>query len=622
MQTHWIGKSYGTEVDFQIENSDKKIKIFTTRPDTLFGVTFMAIPPEHPFVAELLHCHCEERSDKAIQSLANQITAFCEKVVNEDKIARSSAETTKEGIYTGRNCINPVNGDIVQIWITNYVLMDYGTGAVMAVPAHDQRDFEFSKKYNLPMQIVIQNAEQSLVLENMTEAYVEPGILVNSGKFTGMDSESSKAAITNWLTETGHGKQTTTYRLRDWGISRQRYWGNPIPVIYCDSCGIVLVPDSDLPVTLPQNVQVGKTTQNPLLSVEDWINVSCPKCAKPAKRETDTMDTFVCSSWYFARYTDPKNTKVPFDPAIANKWLPVDQYIGGIEHACMHLLYARFFHKFMRDIKLVDSDEPFARLLTQGMVLKDGHKMSKSKGNTVDPQAFIDRYGADTIRMFVLFASPPEKDVDWNDDAVSGCFRFLNRLWRFYEQNAQTIQKAIASTDSDNAGDISPTLSSLRNSTHTTIKKINADMVSTMQFNTNIAAIMEHFNELFAIKDTSSLNTTEKQIFVEAAMIIPKLLYPYAPHIAEEIWEKFYGIGFIHNSGVCVYNPDFTIKDEITYVVQILGKVRGKFDISASATDDEIKKTALELENVQKAIENKPIKKIIVVPGKLVSIVV
>ncbi|HPM03286.1 MAG TPA: leucine--tRNA ligase, partial [Candidatus Cloacimonadota bacterium] len=491
MQSNWIGKSEGTEIHFKLENSDKIIKVFTTRPDTVYGVTFMALPPEHPLVIDWLENEKPE----------SEIVKFCQKVINEDKITRTAADTTKEGVFTGHYCINPVNGDKVQIWVTNYVLMDYGTGAVMAVPAHDQRDFEFAKKYQIPMKIVIQNPDNNLVLNEMTEAYTEPGILVNSKQFDGMNSQDSKSKISEYLQETEQGKKTVTYRLRDWGVSRQRYWGNPIPVVYCKDCGTVLVPDDQLPVLLPDNVQVGKTTRNPLLSVEEWLHTTCPNCGGPAVRESDTMDTFVDSSWYFARYTDAHNDKELFDIEKANYWLPVDQYIGGIEHACMHLLYARFFHKFMRDLGLVKADEPFARLLTQGMVLKDGAKMSKSKGNVVDPQEYIDRYGADTIRLFVLFASPPEKDVEWSDDGVMGCFRFLNRIWRYFDANAEFIGKHLHNY-SENAV-LRPEIKNLRYSTHFTVQKIIEDMQSRMQFNTDIASIMEHFNNLSALKDLS-----------------------------------------------------------------------------------------------------------------------
>jgi len=608
MQKNWIGRSEGTNIFFKLENSDEIIEVFTTRPDTIFGCTFMALPPEHPLVGKWLK---SEAADSKMRQ-------FCDKVMNEDKLLRTADDTTKEGIFSGRFAINPVNGEKVQIWITNYVLMDYGTGAVMAVPAHDQRDFDFAKKYDIPFKLVIQNPEQNLVLEEMTAAYVEPGVLVNSGKFDGMGSVKSQKAISQWMEAEGIATQTVTYRLRDWGVSRQRYWGNPIPVIYCEKCGTVLVPDADLPVELPDNVEVGKTRQNPLLSVKEWVNTTCPKCGRPARRETDTMDTFVDSSWYFARYTDAHNAALPFSKENADYWLPVDQYIGGIEHACMHLLYARFFHKFMRDIGMVNSDEPFARLLTQGMVTKDGAKMSKSKGNVVDPQYIIDRYGADTVRVFMLFASPPEKDVEWSDEGVKGSFRFLNRVWRIFQENIDVI-KEFAGKPVD--GNVSSQLKKLRYSSHFTIKKVIEDIENRMQFNTAIAAIMEHLNNVYAVKNVAKLSNADKAVFAEACLIMPRLLHFFAPHIAEELWQMSGQDGMLHTAGLPTYTKEFLKKDEITYVVQIMGKIRGSFEISAEADQEAIKKEALAQENVQKHLEGKDIKKIIVVPQKLVSIV-
>ena len=606
MQTNWIGNSFGTEIWFKLENSEELIKVFTTRPDTIFGCTFMALPPEHPMVTKWLKS----------ESANSEMQQFCDEVMNEDAISRTAEDTTKKGIFSGRYAINPVNGDKVQIWITNYVLMDYGTGAVMAVPTHDQRDFEFAKKYNIPMKIVIQNNENNLVLNEMSEAFTEAGILVNSGNFDGKNSDVSQKEISEWMAENEMGRETVTYRLRDWGVSRQRYWGNPIPLIYCEDCGTVLVPDEDLPVKLPENVQLGKTTQNPLLSVEDWVNVSCPKCGKPAKRETDTMDTFVDSSWYYARYTDSKNDEKPFDEKLAESWLPVDQYIGGIEHAVMHLMYARFFHKFMRDLGLVKSDEPFARLLTQGMVTKDGAKMSKSKGNVVDPQTFVDRYGADTVRVFMLFASPPEKDVEWSDEGVKGAFRFLNRIWRIFDENLNLLQNVNLVE-----GEISSEIKKLRFSTHSTIKKVLEDSLVKMQYNTAIAAVMEHLNNVYSTSNVADLNDAEKTIFAESCKIMPQLLYPFAPHICEELWRKIGNSNLIHENGIPEYNAKYLVQDEATYVVQIMGKIRGKFAISKSASQDEIKEIALNLENVKSHLAGKDVKKIIVVPNKLVSIV-
>jgi leucyl-tRNA synthetase len=610
MQEHWIGKSYGTEIFFKLEENDTIIKVFTTRPDTIFGVTFMALPPEHPLVRGWLETEPDNKT----------MHEFCDKVINEDKIDRTSDEATKEGIFSGHYCINPVNGEKVQIWITNYVLMDYGTGAVMAVPAHDQRDFEFATKYNIPMKIVIQNEEQDLVLELMKYAYTAPGYMVNSGKFNALPSGMAKEKITQWLQLEEMGKGTITYRLRDWGVSRQRYWGNPIPVIYCKHCGVVLVPDKDLPVLLPDNVQVGKTTQNPLLSVPEWFNVPCPKCGEPARRETDTMDTFVDSSWYYARYTDPKNDKKPFDFEKSEYWLPVDQYIGGIEHACMHLLYARFFHKFMRDIGLVTSNEPFARLLTQGMVTKDGAKMSKSKGNTVDPQIYLDRFGSDTARVFMLFASPPEKDVEWSDDGVVGSFRFLNRVWRLIDSQQELIRQH--NNPYDEHGEMSKEIRQLRYSTHFMIKKWKEDIENRMQFNTAIAAIMEHLNNVTDIREPEKLNDHEKAVYAEACFIIPRLLYIFAPHISEELWSVLGNKELVHEAGVPGYNEEYLVKDSITYVVQINGKIRSKLNVPPDTSDEELEKLALASENVQKMLEGHPIRKIFIVPNKLVNIVI
>ncbi|MFA7544002.1 MAG: leucine--tRNA ligase [Candidatus Cloacimonadaceae bacterium] len=608
MQKNWIGFSLGTRIEFPLENSDEKIPVFTTRPDTIFGVTFMALPPEHPLVQKWL---VEEPDNKELQD-------FCKKVINEDKVSRSSAETTKEGIFSGRYCINPLNGDKVQIWITNYVLMDYGTGAVMAVPAHDQRDFEFAKKYNIPIKVVIQNAERSLKEAEMTEAMTEAGWQTNSAQFDGLPSEEGIQKITEWIAENGWGEATKTYRLRDWGISRQRYWSTPIPIIHCPKCGVVLVPDSDLPVKLPENVQVGKTTSNPLLSVPEWLNVSCPQCGEAAKRETDTMDTFVDSSWYYARYADPKNTNVPFASDKADYWLPVDQYIGGIEHACMHLLYARFFYKFMRDMGWVKGGEPFQRLLTQGMVLKDGAKMGKSKGNAVDPQYIIDRFGSDTLRVFLLFASPPEKDVEWNDDALMGAFRFLNRIYRLITGNLEAIKRGKDQSFEPEA--LSSPFQELLYSTNYTIKRWREDSLSRMQYNTAIAAIMEHLNNCVSIKNPETRSKADLAVYAAALKAILQMLYPYAPHIAEELWQLLGEAKLLHESGLPEYKEEYLVQDSITYVIQINGKLRGKMEISPDLDDEAIKAEALQVENVVRSLEGSEIKKIIVIKGKMVSI--
>jgi leucyl-tRNA synthetase len=608
MQKYWIGKSEGARIDFTLEGSSQKIPIFTTRPDTIFGVTFMALPPEHPLVQTWL---AQEPDNAELQS-------FCKRVMNEDKMLRSSAESLKEGVFSGRYAINPLNGAKVQIWITNYVLMDYGTGAVMAVPAHDQRDFDFAKKYDIPIRIVIQNQDKSLKLEDMSEAYTEPGIICNSGHFDDQDSEAAQGEITSWVQEKGWGVATVTYRLRDWGISRQRYWGNPIPMIHCPKCGIVPVPDEDLPVLLPDEVQVGQTTSNPLLSVPDWLNVKCPVCGEAARRETDTMDTFVDSSWYYARYADAHNRDLPFDPAKADYWLPVDQYIGGIEHACMHLLYARFIYKFMRDMGWVKGNEPFARLLTQGMVLKDGAKMSKSKGNTVDPQYIVDRFGSDTLRVYLLFASPPEKDVEWNDEALMGAFRFLSRTYRLIKGNLDAIKLGLQT--SGESAELSPELKDLRFSTHHCIQRWREDSLIRMQYNTAIAAVMEHLNHCTAIKSTDDLNPAELAVYASACSIIPQLLYPYAPHIAEELWQVMGHPNLLHESGLPTYEEKYLAQDTVTYVIQVNGKIRGKLEVAPDTDAGILQEMALEVENVVRALEGFEVKKVIVIPNKMVSI--
>jgi leucyl-tRNA synthetase len=433
-----------------------------------------------------------------------------------------------------------------------------------------------------------------------------------------MDSEAAKAAISARIEELGCGQVTSTYRLRDWGISRQRYWGNPIPVIHCPQCGVVLVPDSDLPVLLPDNVQVGKTTSNPLLSVPEWYMTVCPKCGAAAKRETDTMDTFVDSSWYYARYADPKNDKAPFDPAKAKHWLPVDQYIGGIEHACMHLLYARFIGKFMRDLGWLDCDEPFSRLLTQGMVLKDGAKMSKSKGNAVDPGYIIDRFGADTLRVFLLFASPPDKDVEWSDDGVMGAFRFLNRVWRLIEGNLDAIRRGLQLNVK--LEEVTPPLRDLLFSTHSTIKKWMDDCQNRMQYNTAIAAVMEHLNHCVAVKDPARLKDSDLAVFAEACGVIPQLIYPFAPHVAEELWQMLGHEKLLHDSGLPACKEEFLQRASVTYVVQVNGKLRGKLEVAPDIDPEELKKLALEVENVKHSLQGWTVKKVIVIPGKMVSI--
>jgi len=481
MQRNWIGKSEGAEIDFDVEGSNKKIRVFTTRQDTLFGATFMSLAPEHPMVKELVQGKEEEK----------RVNDFIEKYKRISREDRITGTLEKEGIFTGSYCINPVTGDRMPIYVANFVLMEYGTGAVMAVPAHDQRDFEFAKKYNLPIEVVIQPEGKSINAEELTEAFEEDGILVNSGEFSGMKSPEAREAITRELEKRGQGKKTINYRLRDWGISRQRYWGAPIPVIYCDKCGIVPVPPEDLPVVLPLDVELLPSGASPLPFVESFVNTTCPKCNGPAKRETDTMDTFVESSWYFDRFTCPDYTEGPLDQSKTDYWLPVDQYIGGIEHAVLHLLYARFFTKVLRDLGYLKIDEPFINLLTQGMVIKDGAKMSKSKGNVVDPDEMIEQYGADTVRLFCLFAAPPEKDLDWSEQGVEGAARFLNRLWRLVYEHHESISRVNSYSGKTPPGDASR---KLHRKTHQTIKKVTEDIKERFHFNTAISAVMELVN--------------------------------------------------------------------------------------------------------------------------------
>jgi len=610
MQKNWIGKSKGTKIVFGLEDSQTKIPVFTTRPDTIFGCTYLVLAPEHPLVKDII----EDSPQK------DDLQNFVSNIINSDLIMRTAEDTEKIGKFSGRYAINPVNNKRIPIWIGNYVVMDYGTGAVMCVPAHDQRDFEFAHKYDLPIKIVIQNKEKDLKLNEMEEAYVDDGILVNSKQFSNMDNREAIAAITNWMEKEGMGEYTVHYRLRDWGISRQRYWGTPIPVVYCDKCGVVPVPEKELPVQLPKDIQVGKTRQNPLLSVDDFVNTTCPNCGGKARRETDTMDTFFDSSWYYARFCDPKNKELPFAKKVAEKWLPVDQYIGGIEHACMHLLYARFFHKFMRDLGMVEADEPFTNLLTQGMVTKDGAKMSKSKGNMVDPDTYIDRYGSDAIRVFMLFASPPAKDAEWDDKGVKGTFRFLNRIWMLVSNEKDELLKF--SQNYSKNDELSSAAKKLRYSSHFTIKKVTEDIEERMQFNTAIAAIMEHLNNVtsFEIEDNSSV--ADKAVYRESITILPQLLNPFAPHLAEEIWAMLGNESSVLDRGWLQYEDDYLVKEEITYVIQVNGKLRSKMQLSPDISKDKLKELALTDEKIQKYIEGKQVRKIIVVPKKLVNLVV
>lgn len=605
MQENWIGRSEGAEFSFDVPEFDEKIPVYTTRPDTIFGVSYMVLAPEHPLVDKLI----AGRENEA------EIRAFVERVRNQSEISRTATDVEKEGIATGAYARNPINGEDVPILIANYVLYEYGTGAVMGVPTHDERDWAFATKYNLPKKVVIDSGDERSVLETMDNAYTGKGKLINSGEFDGMDNEEAMSAIIDWLEAHGVGKRRVNYRLRDWLVSRQRYWGAPIPMIYCPHCGTVPVPESDLPVMLPENVNFEGGTVSPLSGSEEFVNCKCPKCGADARRETDTMDTFICSSWYYLRYTDPRNTEMAFDKEKANYWMPVDQYIGGIEHAILHLLYSRFFTKVLRDAGLVDIDEPFERLLTQGMVIKDGAKMSKSKGNVVAPGEIISKYGADTARLFILFAAPPERDLEWSDQGVEGAFRFLSRVWRLVAQYEGLIKDA----DAYDVASLTKEEKELRRILHHTIKKVTEDIDKRYNFNTAISAVMELVNAVYAIKDANAVNGGLMKEIVSALLL---LLAPFAPHMTEELWAQLGEAGSIHKCTWPTYEESALVQDEVEIVLQINGKVRDKVLLPATATKDEMETLALANPRVQGFIGEKQVVKVICVPKKLVNIVV
>ncbi|MBB5336078.1 leucine--tRNA ligase [Pectinatus brassicae] len=604
MQENWIGRSEGAEIIFDIPAFNEKVTVYTTRPDTAFGISYMVLAVEHPLV------------DKLIKGTANEqkIRDFIDHVHNQSELDRTSDKSEKEGIFTGAYAINPFNDEKVQIWVANYVLFEYGTGAVMGVPTHDSRDWMFADKYGIDKKIVITPADKTLTLDEMNDAYTDEGILINSGEFNGMNNRKAIPAMIDWLEKNNCGKRRINYRLRDWLISRQRYWGAPIPVIYCDKCGTVLVPEKDLPVKLPEDVNFEPGSVSPLAQSEEFVNCTCPKCGGPAHRETDTMDTFICSSWYYMRYADAKNTTAPFSKELVNKWLPVDQYIGGIEHAILHLLYSRFFTKVLKDVGLVDFDEPFKNLLTQGMVIKDGSKMSKSLGNVVSPEEIIGKYGADTARLFILFAAPPERDLEWSDQGVDGAWRFLNRVWRIVEQYLPTI-KENKKTD---VAALTSAEKELRRVLHTTIKKVTEDIAERSNFNTAISSIMELVNAFYAVNDKE----IQAGLINETATSLLLLLAPFAPHITEELWQELGHTNSIHIADWPQYDEKATVADEVEIVVQVNGKVREKITISAQAAPEDVKKQATELDRIQEITADKNIVKVIYVPKKLVNIVI
>ncbi|AJE04893.1 leucine--tRNA ligase [Geobacter pickeringii] len=605
MQRNWIGKSIGCEIDFPVEGTLAKVRVFTTRQDTLYGATFMSLAPEHPMALQL-----------TTPDRRAEVEAFIEKVKKTDKVKRTAEDFEKEGVFTGSYCINPVTNRRMPVYLANFVLLDYGTGAVMAVPTHDQRDFEFARKYDLPLQVVIVPEGETLDPAAMTAAYTEAGTMANSGPFGGLRSDEAKERIADYLQKEGIGTKTVNYRLRDWGISRQRYWGNPIPVINCDICGVVPVPEKDLPVVLPMDAEFTGEGGNPLAKVPSFVNVSCPQCGAEARRETDTMDTFVQSSWYFLRYCCPDFAAGPLDKARAEYWMPVDQYIGGIEHAVLHLLYARFFTKALRDLGYVDVDEPFKNLLTQGMVIKDGAKMSKSKGNVVDPDALINRYGADTARLFSLFAAPPEKDLDWSDQGVEGSYRFLSRVWRLVFETLPFIGTAgpVDPAAVTEAGKV------LRRTVHKTIRKVTDDVDERFHFNTAIAAVMELVNAIYSFEPKNAPGNAA--VLKEAVESVVLMLSPFVPHVTEELWEALGHRGGVESAGWPTWEEAACVDEELLVVVQVNGKLRGKVTVPAGAAEDEVKAAAFSDEKVKPWLDGKQVRKAIYVPGKLLNIVV
>jgi leucyl-tRNA synthetase len=629
MQRHWIGRSSGVEVDFPVVDCGEPIRIFTTRQDTLYGATFVVLAPEHPMVRELVAGRPEEA---AVQS-------FVEQTGRMDRIARTSAATEKLGVFTGRYALNPLTQERIPVWIANFVLMDYGTGAIMAVPAHDQRDFEFATKYQLPIRVVIQPPDQALAAGGLPQAYTDEGIMVHSGPFSGLYSVEGRERVAEHVEKQSFGSRTINFRIKDWGISRQRYWGTPIPMIHCAKCGVVPVPYEELPVVLPLELQFEYGARSPLAAAPSFYEVSCPRCQGPARRETDTMDTFVDSSWYFERYTSPHASEAPFDVHAVDYWMPVDLYIGGIEHAVLHLLYARFWTKVLRDLGLVKYDEPFTRLLTQGMVCKetlwcaqhewlfpqqvrDGRcvecgravtvgrleKMSKSKHNVVDPDEMIRKYGADTTRLFILFAAPPDRDLDWNDQGIEGCYRLLRTaaLPRDPAQLSAASGAALA----------------LRRKTHQTIRKVTEDIQERFHFNTAVAAIMELINVLYQFTVEEVDDAPTLQALREAGEATALLLSPFTPHIAEELWRQHGHAQSILREAWPSYDPTLTQEEEITVVIQVNGRVRSRLAVPASITDDELRQAALEHERIQEWLAGKTVRKVIVVPQRLVNIVV
>ena len=604
MQKNWIGKSVGAEVDFAIKDDERKLKIFTTRVDTLFGVTYMVLAPEHPYVNSLVEGTEYEQAVKE----------YIDRCQHMSDIERTSTSNEKTGVFIGKYAINPVNGKEVPIYISDYVLMGYGTGAIMAVPAHDERDFDFATKFGLDIIPVVDPGNPDIDVNNLKEAFVAEGTMINSGKFDGMNNREAIKKVIEWVEEEGIGKATVNYRLRDWLISRQRYWGTPIPMIHCEHCGWVPEKEENLPVLLPTDIEFTGKGESPIATSKTFVDTVCPVCGAPAKREIDTMDTFLDSSWYFLRYCDPKNENEVFDKEKVKYWMNVDQYIGGVEHAILHLMYARFFQMALYDLGLVTDEEPFKNLLTQGMVNKDGKKMSKSLGNVVSPAEILEKYGADTARLFILFAAPPEKELDWSDAGVEGSFRFLNRVYRLVYE---TVQKyGFKTTDFEIRNDNDKQLNYMANYA---VKKVSDDAGGRFQFNTAISIIMEFVNELYRYKELPDVNEGLINACIEKLVLI---LSPFTPHVCEEMWEYLGHTGSLYNVGWPAYDESALVKDSVEIVIQINGKVKEKMSVASGLGRDELQKTVMESEAAVRAVDGRNIVKVIAVPDKLVNIVV
>ena len=603
MQKNWIGKSIGAEVTFEIDGFDKGLDVFTTRPDTLYGVTYMVMAPEHPYLKELV----------AGSEYEEPVNAYVDKVQHMSDIERTSTTNEKTGQFTGRYAINPLTGKKVPIFISDYVLMDYGTGAIMAVPAHDQRDFDFAKKFDLEIIPVVDSDDPEVDVYDLKAAFAAEGTMINSEMFNGMNNKEAIEKIIDYLEEKKIGKKSINYKLRDWLISRQRYWGTPIPMIHCDDCGWVPEKEENLPVLLPADVQFTGKGESPLATSKTFVNTTCPVCGKPARRELDTMDTFLDSSWYFLRYCDPKNTEAPFSKEKVDYWMNVDQYIGGVEHAILHLMYARFFQMALYDLGLVSTEEPFKNLLTQGMVIKDGAKMSKSLGNVVSPAEIIDKYGADTARLFILFAAPPERELDWSDKGVEGSFRFINRVYRMAYDFSQNYSEVPESYEI--SGDADKNMAYWLNYA---IKKVSDDIGERFNFNTAISTIMELVNEMYRYKE----GTVNPGLFGAAIKDLIIMLAPFVPHVTEEMWEHLGYEGSVHDQNWPEYDEKALVKDTVEIVVQVNGKIKEKLDIAGGLSREEMEKTAMENEKVKGLIEGKNVVKVIAVPGKLINIVV